>query len=614
MAEKPRGKIVYELIIVVLIVGLFATIIYPSRIWRKEEALQNICRARMETLHALELHYLGKEKTFTTDVLDVKEKVLTEPRVVTALDSIINWDKLVAKDHLKNIFFEKEFPEDLKQLIIEKLLDRQPLRNLSVWDSLEYRFVAQLQDALRSTEEEDNKVFDEAIIWKDLVGEDVFWRILNNPDISSTVRRRTVTAVRRGADLYNVRDWRYYRPLFHEKLIELITTAQCVDIWQKDQDEEWEKARKISWESEMDTLSLIERDSLWTNMQRRMWDSEKELIWKKDRSKMWKQEGATWQEENTNIWNRILIQQWSSERKKTWEEEILDEEKIEFYKSSLDTMVLAEGIEEADSQQPEMKEEDLIHEAQKFFRAKKDSLWRTIADSVQVLEYDKWIRKNKKRVREVIYDLWTSDRRVSWEEEAYEKWLTGRQEDKEKLWIDIKEDIWNSEKGRLWREEESKLARKHGALKRLDYAIKWVDILGEDRVRNILDNLHLPGNQALWSDILKNQTEKESALYKLGLVELFRNTLLDSLGRCPVAHAPHIIQVEDTTEIKRISIACPIVIAPDGRYAMIIESATQDTIHKAIGMKLLQKIFGGASIENHGMIDEEMKKSWEKRR
>ena len=47
MAEKPKGNIIYEILIIVLVVALLATILYPSRVWQDEEEAERMCRSRI---------------------------------------------------------------------------------------------------------------------------------------------------------------------------------------------------------------------------------------------------------------------------------------------------------------------------------------------------------------------------------------------------------------------------------------------------------------------------------------------------------------------------------------------------------------------------------------
>ncbi len=56
---KPRGSIIYKIIILVLIVGLIWTIEYPKSLWKNEEKNTAICRRNMEHILYAELIYLS---------------------------------------------------------------------------------------------------------------------------------------------------------------------------------------------------------------------------------------------------------------------------------------------------------------------------------------------------------------------------------------------------------------------------------------------------------------------------------------------------------------------------------------------------------------------------
>jgi hypothetical protein len=177
----------------------------------------------------------------------------------------------------------------------------------------------------------------------------------------------------------------------------------------------------------------------------------------------------------------------------------------------------------------------------------------------------------------------------------------------------MKEEIWNMEKGRFWRDEEAKHARKRSALKQLDSAIDWVGFMGEEHIAALVDDLDLPDTQSFWKRFLAAQKEEGSAFYRLGVVGLFRDVLLDSVAVCPVTHSPYAVNVIDTTVYHKVGIRCPIIDTSSVSMALVIDPVKKDTTYQRLKMSVVQKIFGGGEIKNHGFIDEEQKKSWEKR-
>lgn len=591
MAERARGNIFYEIIIVILIIGLIGSIIYPSMVWHNEEELQDVCRTRMETISLLEYYYQLKQSdvTYSDSIPALVDQLLSDPNEASSRDSLIFWDALVTRKGLEYLFFQKQFPEDLKGLIQERFEGGQPLGNLVIWDSLEYRLMAQVQDIIDAPDFTMNTSIDTSIDWVTLVGEDVFWNILDTPEINARIRRRTRSQVQRGRSIIETSDWEQYRPMFYDRLRSTLQTAVREDVWQQEEEDEWEEERRETWNTGMDGLSQNVKDSLWQELRQRFWDRDKELIWKAKRNGLWKSEGTDWQEENTSAWRRSLVEMWKSDRKKEWEEETLA--------SLPDSLV-------------------------ELFPFEKDSVWKSVEDSIQTEEYDAWELGNTKFVNETIRNIWESERRVSWEDGAHREWLAEKEGDMGTLWEEIKEDRWNSERPRLWRDEGAKLDSKISAQRRLDRSIKWANVLGMDRIQSIVNQLQLPDNKILWKEVekrIKQQAasfstqRKTSALYDVGIVGLFRKTLLDSLETCPLAHVPYHVLVVDTTVIKRFSIRCPIVDTAEVKIALNIDPITKDTSEVILEMPGIQKLLGGAALKAHGDIDEEGKKSWEKK-
>ena len=578
MAAKPRGNLFYEICIVVLIAALIGAIIYPSRIWQDEEELESICRTRMETIQQLEYGYINKTSTYSDSIPKVITEVLSDPETVTSLDTLVFWDGLIKRSDLKQLVLEKQFPEALRNSMLEKLKNGSPLGNLGVWDSLDFRLTAEVRGVLAASESTGNPSIDSGVVWRILMGEDNFSNILDIPEISSRVRRRTVTAVQRGRAVFETQDWKQIRFIFYAALQNLIDIAETEDIWEEEEEDRWEEERRKQWESEMDMLSQGERDSLWQNFQQRFWEKDRELIVKRNRSRLWKEDAETWTEDNRVMWERILSQQWSSDRKRDWKDAQLA---------------------------------SLPDSAAASFKAQSDSLWREKLPEIRDAEYETWVEENKKVKEELIMNLWERDKRVVWEDEAHQNWIEGKESDWDELWIEIKEEIWNLNKDGFWREEEGKLARKLNALKRLDQAVSWMSVLDVERVEALVNGLRIPDNQGVWKEIEKRKEDEGSSLNNIGIVDLFRNALLDSAINCPVGRVPYIINVVDTSVVKTFEIRCPIVVMDTVTVALRIDRATNDTTEVPLEIPSIRKLLGGGSIKNHGLIDENAKKSWD---
>jgi len=590
MAERARGNIFYEIIIVILIIGLLGTILYPTMTWNDEEELETVCRTRMETIYLLEYYYQSKYMTYTDSVPAMTKELLSNPDEAAGRDSLIFWDKLVTREQLELLFSQKVFPEDMRAYIRKQFVDGKPIGNLGIWDDLEYKLLNQLRNVLASSDEEIDASLDQSVDWTALVGgEDYLLNILDTSDIIGSIRRRTQTEIRRGTPLVEARQWARFRPLFLERLRNNLETALREDVWTKEEEDNWEEERRVAWETEMNGLAQGLKDSLWRESRQRFWNKEKELIWKSERNGLWKNEGANWQEENTTAWKRSIVQKWSQDRKSSWETETLA--------NIPDSLVVTFAVE-------------------------KDSLWKATVDSLQAEEYDDWEISNQRYVQETIRNIWESERRFSWEEGTYEEWVDEKERDMDVLWEDIKEDRWNMQKPRFWHDEESKLGSKISAQQSLNRSVSWVAVLGEDRVLDIVSELQLPDNEGIWKDVadrMKKQAAsfsaqgKTSALYDIGIVGLFRTQLLDSLMVCPLAHIPYHVNVVDTAVIKRFSIRCPIVDTEGDKIALKIDSVTKDTSEVMIEMPKFQRILGGGTIKVHGAIDEDGNKSWDKR-
>ncbi len=583
MADKPKGSIIYEILIVILILVLIGTILYPARVWENEEELQSICRTRMETIHNMELSFYISDpnsgNTYTDSIPKLKEVVFSSPGNIAILDTMINWDGLVTDDDLEQLILQSQFPEDLREYIMTKVKDGEPLGNSGVWDSLNIRLVSELNQLLEDVESSRIGAVDSGIVWQTLVGENEFQNILSSPTVSSRIRTNTQNSIRRGRDLIAISGWTQFQPLFYQALEDIIQTAQRTDVWQKDEEDTWEEVKKEQWAVDMDTLSMAVRDSLWQEYQQHFWEDEKEILWRKERNGLWKNEKDEWTEENTTLWDRSLAQEWESETKTTWEEETL---------ASLPDSLAA------------------------IFPTEKDSLWRVVVDSIKTEEYESWKEDNRGEVEDLIHTVWENARRITWEDETRQIWITEMEADRELLWEQIKEEMWNTEHITLWQKEEVRLAEKNAALKRLDQSVKWASALGMERVERIIDQLILPNNEEMWKTINQSDPEKGSSLYQLGIVGLFREALIDSIALCPVAHLPYLIQVDDTSVVKHISIRCPIVDTSGVVVALKVDPISDDTLEIGLQQSAVQKLIGGGSIKNHGLIDGNGVKSWER--
>ena len=145
MSDKLKGNIFYEILIVVLVIVLIWTILYPTKVWENEAEVEKVCHTRMEAIQQMEFRYIGLNEDFVyTDSLPkLRQVVMADPDVMSALDSIIIWDGIVMPNDLETIISQKQFPDELRTHIHEKLMQGETLGNLTRWDSLGEKLVEQ---------------------------------------------------------------------------------------------------------------------------------------------------------------------------------------------------------------------------------------------------------------------------------------------------------------------------------------------------------------------------------------------------------------------------------------------------------------------------------------
>lgn len=87
--EKPKGSLLYEILIVVLAAVLIISIIYPKKVSDTEEANTELCRHRMSEIFSAELQYLKYNKTFNDTLDNVIEFLRTDSSYASYVDSVI---------------------------------------------------------------------------------------------------------------------------------------------------------------------------------------------------------------------------------------------------------------------------------------------------------------------------------------------------------------------------------------------------------------------------------------------------------------------------------------------------------------------------------------------
>jgi hypothetical protein len=588
---------------------------YPSNVWKKEKALEHICQARMEAIQHLELQYNNVTYTYSDSISKIRNEVLTVPKLVSVLDSVISWEDVIKLKQLKRLIKKGKFPEKLRTYILKRIKSEKPLENLMGWDSLGYKLVVELDKMIENSDSSNFTTVDSSIVWSNLIDRYTMFNIMEEIEMPHRVRRKGISMIKKDNDIIETPGWEYIRNVFYDTLNSIISCIKRRDIWVKGKTELWEDMKRYQWETAMDTMNIEEQDSIWSMYNRRFWEREKDLVWKEEKGNLWEKEKEMWGIENEALWNRIVAEKWVSERKQIWEKEKkkdISNSELEWFNSNRDSLWRQTQLDQKEEWIKEHRT-GLLDSSLALFEIQKDSLWQISNEKKQAEIYEDWKKDNKKLVRKVIKDLWMGDRRMTWEDEGYNKWLEQKNVDRINLWKEIKEEIWKTEKLNLWEKEKIKISNAKSALRKLDQSIKWNKVFQFDHIKTIVNNLQLPNSRKLWKMINNIKKEKESRLNQLGVVGLFRKTLLDSLIRCPVAHVPYIIDVDDSTAIKQVGIYCPIDDTDRRKFAIKVRTTTKDTIFLRMRTPLFTKIFGGGSLKSHGIIEKSGERSWEKR-
>ncbi|MDZ7373013.1 MAG: hypothetical protein ONB23_03490 [candidate division KSB1 bacterium] len=98
--EKPKGSILYEVLIVILAGALVGTILYPKHLWEKEDRNRKACRENLVSLTYAEFVYL-KERGKYTDNLDSLEALIAGDPTKQRLREFIKMDSSLAEQTIR---------------------------------------------------------------------------------------------------------------------------------------------------------------------------------------------------------------------------------------------------------------------------------------------------------------------------------------------------------------------------------------------------------------------------------------------------------------------------------------------------------------------------------
>ncbi len=139
---RPKGSIVYEILIVILTVILILTIWYPKKVWQKLSRDEMLCRDRMHRVYDAEVLYNYKYSTYS-DTFDSVIKYVK-------MDKIFNEDTVMAA--LRDTFFVKiyrDYLRDYADMPTQKATDSAFKAVSDTTDSSKYNVIYAMLDSIK---------------------------------------------------------------------------------------------------------------------------------------------------------------------------------------------------------------------------------------------------------------------------------------------------------------------------------------------------------------------------------------------------------------------------------------------------------------------------------
>ena len=98
--EKPRGSILYKILIVILAAALVGTILYPKHLWEQEERNTKQCRENIVSLTYAEFVYQSQYNDYTASI-DSLEMMLLGDTTKAILREFAKMDSSLAEDAIR---------------------------------------------------------------------------------------------------------------------------------------------------------------------------------------------------------------------------------------------------------------------------------------------------------------------------------------------------------------------------------------------------------------------------------------------------------------------------------------------------------------------------------
>ena len=95
--DKAKGSIILEILIVILIVALIATILYPKKIWEQEERNTKLCRTNMDRILKAELVYQKYHNTYTDSLPELVNFITKDSTKQATIDYFYSDTSLAEK-------------------------------------------------------------------------------------------------------------------------------------------------------------------------------------------------------------------------------------------------------------------------------------------------------------------------------------------------------------------------------------------------------------------------------------------------------------------------------------------------------------------------------------
>ena len=136
---KAGGSIIYEILIVVLVVILVGTILYPKSVWKKSQSDTTICRDRMLRIQDAEVLYMQGTNNYSDSLEAVINFVKNDPMFVDdsamaalrdsfyvklIVDHFRDYENMATKPATDSAFaLVEDYPDSVCMPIVNAMLD-----------------------------------------------------------------------------------------------------------------------------------------------------------------------------------------------------------------------------------------------------------------------------------------------------------------------------------------------------------------------------------------------------------------------------------------------------------------------------------------------------------